>query len=392
LVKLFEHEKVSSTTPWFEFSATDPEGDDSHFQIQIDDDYGFGSVVEDKNTSDNFAQFTNIDNTSDKSPYTNGQAVRFIPSSSFTSGTTYWWRVRAKDPNGSNSWGAWSASRAFTIGSVSRSTWFQTTEEQFETGTMTGVEAVSSDQVQLISGSSTGYLISPTIDFDWKTDGTVWGSLSWSDTETTGDIKYHVLYYTSTSSWNFVPDSDLSGNAAGFDASPVDIKTLDTTTYNLIRIRADLTDAGGSPSLQEMTVSWDYRVETPTIIKLFPNEKTGTTTPTFEFYTTDPQDDDLTYQISWSTDNTFTSSTTKTSGVDAGFVNYTSGGSDPYDSGDVIRFTIQTADSLTDGSTYWWRVRAKDPPPGDNGWSLWTDARSFTVDVNVTVSNACSHF
>ena len=125
---------------------------------------------------------------------------------------------------------------------------------------------------------------------------------------------------------------------------------------------------------------------TPTQSKLFDNEETADTTPSFEFSTTDSSNDDITYQIEWDTDYNFSSSTVRTSDVDSGFENLTtSSDTDPFNSGDNIKFTVQSADALTNGTTYWWRVRAKDPN-GSNTWSDWSSKRSFTIDTSVTAS------
>lgn len=388
LSKLFDNEKTATTTPVFEFVTTDSEANDVSYQIQIDDDYTFGSVNVDRDTVNNPTQFENIITPSDKDPYTHGQTVRFTLTSPLTNNTTYYWRVRGNDPTGSNAWGSWSTIYSFTIDTaVTVTTWHQTMEEQFDTNTLVGTDAISTDLVQLISGSTTGTTTSSEIDFLDGVLGNAWGSLSWTDNETTGDIKYRLQYYDETSaSWLFISDSALSGNSAGFDTSPVSLLALDVDTYRRIRVVGIFTNSGGSPTLSDWTVSWGYRIDTPTQNAPFPNEKVGTTTPTFEFFTTDPQDDDLEYEIQWSTTYAFTASTTRTSSANGGFVNITTGGDlDPFFSGDVIQFTVQVADALTNGTTYWWRVRARDPL-GGNEWSFYSDKQSFTVDTTVTVS------
>ncbi|HEX4799011.1 MAG TPA: hypothetical protein VFV22_00540, partial [Candidatus Paceibacterota bacterium] len=384
--KLFDNEKIASTTPWFEFVSTDPESQDITYQIQIDNDYDFSSTVSDHNSASNGTLFENLITPSDKDPFTSGQLIRYKSNTTLTNGVTYWIRVRGKDPSGSNVWGDWSAARSFTIDtSLTVSAWHQTTREQFSTDTLSGVTAVISNQVQLISGSTTGSMVTSAIRFNDGSKGNAWDSLSWSDTETVGDIKYHIEYYNG-SAWQQISDSVLSGNVTGFDTSPVSLLGLDTGTYGTIRIVADFTDSGGSPSLQDVTVSWGYRVSTPETPKPFANEKVGTTTPSFQFSASDPQGDSLTYQISWSTSNLFTSSTTRTSDAHAGFVNINQGGDlDPFNTGNSIRFTVQSSDTLTNNTTYWWRVRAKDPA-GSNAWSLWSSAQSFTVDTTVIVS------
>ncbi|MFZ2253556.1 MAG: DUF2341 domain-containing protein [Minisyncoccia bacterium] len=388
LTKLFDNEKVGTTTPQFEFSGIDSETNDLTYQIQIDNDYAFGSINVDNNSVTDGDQFENLNTPADKDPYTNGETIRYTLPSALTNGITYHWRVRAQDPNGSNAWGPWSQIYSFTIDtSVTVSTWFQTTEKQFDTDTLAGTDALVTDLVQLLVGSTTGTTTSSQIDFLNGSIGNAWGSFSWTDNESVGDIKHRVEYYDELStSWALIPDADLSGNSAGFDTSPVSLLTLDVDTYRILRLTSVFTNAGGTPTLSDWTVSWGYRIDTPTNNAPFPNEKVGTTTPTFEFTTTDPQGDSLMYEIQWSTTYAFTASTTRTSASSTGFVNSTNGGdTSPFNSGDTIQFTIQSADVLVNGTTYWWRVRASDPL-GSNGYSFYTTPQSITVDTTVTVS------
>ena len=384
----FDNEKTASTTPWFEFYATDAESDKIHYEIEIDNNYDFSSPVHDLDTQNASEDdyFENQVLISDKAPFIQGNLIRVIPPSSLTNGTTYYWRVRAEDPDGSADWGNWSTTYSVTVDTaLTASAWFQTEDEQFDTNALSGVQT-GSDQVSLISGSTTGTMISGAIDFDDGALGTAWDNFVFSDTETAGDIKYQIEYLDTDDTWSLVPDSALTGNSSGFDTSPVSLLTLDTDTYNVLRIVATFTNSGGSPSLQDWTINWGYRVETPTITKLFANEQVGTTTPTFEFTTADPQNDSLTYQLQWSLTPDFTSSTTRTSDTAAGFTNIDTGlDTDPFNSGETIQFTIQPADALSGSTTYWWRVRAKDTT-GDDAYSFWTEARSFTMVPGTDVS------
>lgn len=387
LSKLFDNEKTTTVSGLtLQFVTADPEGDDVHYQVQIDNNYDFGSTLEDKNSISNSSQFENLVSTSDKAPFTGGQLMEFTSAATFTNGTTYYWRVRANDPDGSGSWGAWSTPFSFTIDtSLTASAWFQTETEQFDTNTLVGIDTAS-DQMDLASGSTTGTTTSSAVTFADGEQGTAWDSLEFNDTETSGSVTYRVEYYTDSGTWELVPDTDLSGNSAGFGASPVSLLTMDVDTYGQIRVVASLVNSGGSPSIQDWTVKWGYRVETPTVTALFPNEQIGTNTPSFIFSTTDPQDDDLTYQIQWSTDKTFAASTTRTSDVDTGFADVSSStDTDPFGSGDVIKFTIQGVDALTASTTYWWRVRAKDPLDAD-AYSFWTEEQSFTYYPGTSVS------
>ncbi|HUO50727.1 MAG TPA: hypothetical protein VMU25_04165, partial [Candidatus Paceibacterota bacterium] len=384
----FDNAKLASTTPWFDFSSTDPNGEDIHYEVQISTDPNFGSTVVDENSITQFSDFQNLDTPADKSPFNSGENIRFIPSATLTNGTTYWWRVRAKDPSGTNSWGSYSAAQSFTLDtSVTVSTWFQTTQAQFNEDTLQNLVTTATDTVDLATGQTSGMIFSPEIDYSEKTSGNSWGTLTWNDVHTSGTILYHVEYLDSTSTWELVPDSDLPGNAAGTSTKPINLTALDTGTYSSIRVRADFTKTTGTPVLTDWTLSWALSVAAPTQTKLFDNEKTATTTPDFQFTTTDPQGDTLTYQIQWSTDATFaTGVTTRTSGTDAGFTDVASStASNPFPSGDTIDFHVQNADRLASSTTYWWRVRAKDPG-GGNAYSLWSNERSFTTDTTVQQS------
>ncbi len=384
----FNHEALASTTPWFQFVADDPELDDMTYQIQIDDDAAFGSVDIDRDSQNYIDDFTNLVTPSDKDPFTTAQSVRYVPTSALSNGTTYYWRVRAKDRNESTEWGSWSEINSVTIDTaVTISTWRQSTLYQFSTDTLEDTETSAPGDVILTGGFTYGSTTGSTIDFDWKTTGNAWGALSWNDNETTGDIKYHIEYFDGAD-WVFIPEADLAGNGAGFDTSPVSLLGVSPTIYNQIRILADFTNSGGSPRLLDWTIAWGLAVEQPQPTALFDNEKTSTTTPSFEFSSGDPQGDNLVYEISISTTQDFTSSTTRRSSLHSGFTNTASStDTSPFVEDDSIRFTLQAADALTNSTTYWWRVRAIDSDVGGgNTWSVWSDLRSFTIDTSVIVS------
>lgn len=384
LSKLFDNEKTPSTTPLFEFVTTDPEGDAIHYQIQIDTDTDFSSgVVTDRNTVSHEDDFEDQVNDALKPPFTSGNLIQFTPPTSFASGTTYYWRVRGtNDATASGLWGEWSEVWSFTIDpNLSASSWFQTEDEQFDTNANVGVES-GSNSLSFISGSTTGTSTSGAITFTDGSVGTAWGSLLFNDS---GSITYYVEYQDTNDEWQRIPAGDLADNDIGHTASPVSLLSLDVETYEVIRLVAVFTNTV-APTLNDWEVRWGFRVDTPTITKLFPNEQVGTTTPVFEFSTTDPQDDRLTYQVQWSTDNTFTSSTTRTSDTHAGFYDMVTGSTTgPFDSGNAVQFTIQPSDALSGTTTYWWRVRAKDPDDGD-AYSFWTTRRSFTVIPGTEVS------
>lgn len=372
----FDNERTANFAPVLEFVTTDTSGDDIHYQVQVDEDINFGSVDIERDSIAHYSDFENLASPADKSPFDNGAPVRFTSFASLSATSTYWWRVRGRDPDGSDTWGEWSSPFSFsTDGSVTVSEWHQTTGNQFSTNALTSL-ATSSGAVS-VSGSN-GTMVSTAIDFDDATVGNAWGEVSWNDTETSGTILYQVQYRNG-SSWVLVPDTEIPSNSSGNGSSPINILGLDPEIYNEIRLVANF--SGATLSIQDWTVTWGERVETPSLGNPFDNEKVSTTTPTFSFVSTDPQGDDLEYEISYGTDSTFTSSTTvNSSSTPTGW-----SGSGPFTSGDTVTYTIPSGSALTDGVTYWWRSRAKDPT-GSDAWSPWSDADSFTIDTSVTVS------
>ena len=102
-----------------------------------------------------------------------------------------------------------------------------------------------------------------------------------------------------------------------------------------------------------------------------------TQTPALQFDGIDPDADKVSFQLQVSTVKEFTSTT-----VDVLSTSPTgwSGGTDPYNSGATITYTLQSA--LPDGgNTYYWRVRAKDPA-GTNAFGPWSATYSMITRPN----------
>jgi hypothetical protein len=156
------------------------------------------------------------------------------------------------------------------------------------------------------------------------------------------------------------------------------------TSYCFRMVNSDGTELDSYSSYPKLLTN--ASVDAPTLGGVFDMEKTGDTTPSLTFGVSDSDDNDLVYQISWSVDYSFVSSSSKQSDLDSGFVNTnTPADLNPFNSGDTIRFTVEAGDSLSNNSTYYWRVRAKDSD-GSNIWGTWSEIRSFTVDTGVGVT------
>lgn len=96
---------LTTTTPTLAFTATDPEGEQVSYQIQVSTSPGFTTTHMDVTTT----------------TYASGtQQTRVVSPALTQGGITYYWRVRAKDPSGSNTYGAWSWPRTFKVADSSR--------------------------------------------------------------------------------------------------------------------------------------------------------------------------------------------------------------------------------------------------------------------------------
>lgn len=99
-----------------------------------------------------------------------------------------------------------------------------------------------------------------------------WNVITWTADIATGQaITIQVLDGGGT----LIPDADLAGNAAGFSSSPVDISSLDVSTYSSLRLKAFLatTVVTTTPALEDWSVSW---FGCPVSITLTPNPESLT--------------------------------------------------------------------------------------------------------------------
>lgn len=106
--------------------------------------------------------------------------------------------------------------------------------------------------------------------------------------------------------------------------------------------------------------------EIPTMITPLDYGRLPDFQPTLTFYSTDPNSDDIQYRILWDTDPAFGSPD--------------SGTTPTFPSGTIASYTIPVP--LTDGATYWWKVKATDPA-GSGLWTLYALERSFTIGTSL---------
>ncbi|RKZ31159.1 hypothetical protein DRQ36_03015, partial [bacterium] len=124
------------------FIPDDADGDQLHFEVRFGEDETMAGAtsINSRTSATGFTPIPPVGEGGGIETY----AVGSQSEGPLTDGSTYWWDARAHD---ANQWGAYAENRSFTV-DVSRteSDWFQTTDEQFVTGSVSNL-TVSSDKV-----------------------------------------------------------------------------------------------------------------------------------------------------------------------------------------------------------------------------------------------------
>ena len=110
--------------------------------------------------------------------------------------------------------------------------------------------------------ATSGYIISVEISPSQLIE---WLEFSFTDEEPSEtDLKYQI-YFASGTEWNLIPDSDLAGNSAGFDSSPINLSNLPTSTYSQLKLKAIFSSNSTSqtPALKDWQISWKSAESTP---------------------------------------------------------------------------------------------------------------------------------
>jgi len=111
----------------------------------------------------------------------------------------------------------------------------------------------------------------------------------------------------------------------------------------------------------------------PTSIRIFDNAifdaYSSPYVCTLSVVSTDPQSDDIQYEILWDENYGFSSASAETTGT------YTSGNT----ATETILLGVTPAEAET---LFYWKARARDPG-GSNAWSDWSVIRSFTMDLDL---------
>lgn len=198
--------RLSDDQPTLSFNATDPQGDDIQYRILLDTDPGFASP-ESVTTGQ----------------YASGATVNFVYPSALTDEETYWWKIKCRDPGGSNFWTPYTTKRSFTIGldlPVSSCSWYQTTAAQFNFNTLDET-VIQGDSV--ILGAS-GTMVTDTLlheNFEsglpigWTVINGNGDAYQW-ETGTTADLSTYTPPIFGTS-YAYYSDDDAGGSVINYN-------------------------------------------------------------------------------------------------------------------------------------------------------------------------------
>ena len=357
--------KTNDRTPTIIFESNSPNSEDLDYEVQWSTDSSF-TTYSSADSSTN-AGFLNTENAGDTAPFTTENAVSYTWQADLSNDNTYFYRVRAKI---SSEPGSWSEIRALTTDTSlpnNGNTWYQDKSQQFEGNTNGLGISTSSDTITTTTGtySSLSNKISAS---SLHSVADYWKELSFTDTETTGDIKYQIMY-DDLSTPIAIPDEVLDGNSTGFDDSAIDLTDIDTTTYPELYVKATLTNTAGTPSLDNWELSLNDIPEIPTLTDL-----TGfrTTTPTLNLYSTDVDNDYLQFKITLCTDSAMTTNcqTFDQTSSQTGWSGQNANSNTAYNSGSNASYTIQSA--LQENTTYYWKAITYDP----NGSKHWSETQT----------------
>ncbi len=118
---------------------------------------------------------------------------------------------------------------------------------------------------------------------------TAWRIVDWNGTVPVDtELKVSVYSVTGVNTYTLVPDGTLPGNSAGFSTGPINISSLDISTYPSVALGATFTstDVNATPVLEDWFV--DYVISEPSIgnipFTLTGSKIIGTTVATLPIY------------------------------------------------------------------------------------------------------------
>ncbi|MBD3217692.1 MAG: hypothetical protein GF310_05395 [candidate division Zixibacteria bacterium] len=302
-------------------NSTDPDGDDLRYSFQVALSSDFSSIE---------AQVSNLSEGS-------GDNTSWTVSPELLDGNAYYWRVRAYD---GTDYSNWSDSRSFSIEVPNNSP---------------SIPVLASPD-----DSSSVEILRPVLTLNNSNDPE-------------GDVLVYDIQI-STSQTFMIPLAAEYGVAEG---------SGETTSWT---VPNDLSDGGryfwrarayDGESYSGWSDVWTFVVElpnnaptTPVLASPANGSSVSTLTPVLvSNNSADADGDDLTYDFQVSSNSSFSSISAEVTGLSQG-------------SESTTEWTVDS--DLTDGNTYFWRVRATD----SEDYSGWSQVRSFVIDLPNNVPTA----
>lgn len=151
---LVVHLALNDDTAWGTNPGSDGDFTTSGTLTEVDGPtFGVGALIDVVSGTD--SGFANPDNGGDTDPFNSGENIQYTVQSAL-SVDTYYWRVRAIDPSGSNTYGSWSSTRSFDITAGDTTTPQTITGkariEKATTQTVTGKGRIEKSTSQTITG------------------------------------------------------------------------------------------------------------------------------------------------------------------------------------------------------------------------------------------------
>ncbi len=186
---------------------------------------------------------------------------------------------------------------------------------------------------------------------------------------------------TDTSTFTEVTEVDTTGMEDAWQQMTVDLSGYGGNSTVFIAFRIDDDDVSPGWWIDDIVIhTINSSPSTPTLIRKFDNAIYNAWYDGVFLYacslsvsSTDPQGDDINYQILYGTDPELTGG----SPWDIG----------PFSSGDIATTAIFLGGAATAETLYYWKARARDPD-GTNDWSNWSEIRSFIMDMDLGTNPA----
>ncbi|MDB5238331.1 MAG: hypothetical protein JWM46_601 [Candidatus Kaiserbacteria bacterium] len=139
-----------------------------------------------------------------------------------------------------------------TLNQIVPGTWTDPFSDAAKIATSTNV-SVSGGKASLIDTTSTGEVRSIAVA---PSALMTWGTLTVTDTKPVGTLTRYRVYDAAGA---LIPDSQLSGNSAGFTSTSIDLSGVSTSTYPSLVFDSVLTGAASStPSIDVWSVGYTY--------------------------------------------------------------------------------------------------------------------------------------